>query len=573
MIARLLHSVSIRTRLLIAAGTACAAVLFFVIFALVIGWRMLDEFSESRRNLNLARHAEMEFRWQVQEWKNTLLRGQDPADFAKYAAGFRKRRAAVDENLKALQAALGPQHELNARLLELDAALRQLNDAYERALRNYDSENPASILSTDRAVRGMDRKPSESIEAITLTLQSALEADLQRLTAQSAVMLGSVALGAVLLILAASLPLIRTINLSLQTILAAQRTMASGDLTGTAEGAVSGEFRVIQAELQKTNAHLVALVGALIRAQANASEATTAVEQTMRRVSGATQEQSATLEEVAAAVEELSASARSIFDSAGSQRTGLAAAARMADESSGAIQSLNGVQETLAGRAEDVLEKAMRGNRSLQVSVEQMGAIQSISQQISGITTAINEISERTNLLSLNAAIEAARAGEHGRGFAVVAEEVGRLAQRSNASSDEINALLKQASERIADGNRDIAATQTAFAAIERGMQELAREVQSVRQTGATQATIIDQLNAQIQKLDALANEVADATRDQRDAADEVASEISTASQRVADNLSDIQSLQALVERLSENMQESAALCGRFRLPESTTAT
>ncbi len=63
-------------------------------------------------------------------------------------------------------------------------------------------------------------------------------------------------------------------------------------------------------------------------------------------------------------------------------------------------------------------------------------------KEITEITDLLNAIAEQTNLLALNAAIEAARAGESGKGFAVVAEEIGKLAQQSQNSSNDINKLL-----------------------------------------------------------------------------------------------------------------------------------
>ena len=105
-----------------------------------------------------------------------------------------------------------------------------------------------------------------------------------------------------------------------------------------------------------------------------------------------------------------------------------------------AVHNSYGAGESFsAGYATEVMDKLSEIIIKSSNDVKELGQQ---SQKISDIVRMLNEVSEKTNLLSLNAAIEAAHAGEAGRGFAVVAEEVKNLADESRRFSIDIERFI-----------------------------------------------------------------------------------------------------------------------------------
>ncbi len=248
---------------------------------------------------------------------------------------------------------------------------------------------------------------------------------------------------------------------------------AEGDLTR--EVVVEGDEAVdeLAAGIGRMLKDLSEVIGQVTESATQFNEGSRVIAESSQSLAQGAQSQSASVEQMSASVEELT-------------------------------RSIDGVKERSV-EADKLARKtsglADRGGDAVQRSIEAMDQIKDSAQQISEIIQVISEIASQTNLLALNAAIEAARAGEHGMGFAVVADEVRKLAERSNRAAGEISKLIKESTERVAEGAVLSEETGKALKEIIEGVETTAQEIASIAEAAVQQAAGAQEVSNAIQTI------------------------------------------------------------------------
>ncbi len=365
------------------------------------------------------------FKTQVQEWKDTLLRGKDPAKLDKHWSAFARQEAAVDDAARALLVALpaGDSRTLVERFAaahtQMDAGYRKGFDAFKAA-----DFNPAA---GDAAVAGVDREPSrllaeagKKIAADSAATSVNAAAQAERATVISIVLMlvvGAAGIGV-------GVWFSRRITRPVDDALCVARAIAGGDLTTPVRVIGQDEIAQLLKALAAMQGSLASVVGNVRENSESVATAASQISQGSNDLSARTEEQASALQEAAASMEELGSTVR-----------------QNAENALSANQLALGAS-TVARKGGDVVGEV----------VETMKGINDSSRRIVDIIGVIDGIAFQTNILALNAAVEAARAGEQGRGFAVVASEVRSLAQRSADAARQIKSLISASVERVEHG-------------------------------------------------------------------------------------------------------------------------
>lgn len=464
--------------------------------------KSLNEDADLIELTGVMRESHVAFQRQVQEWKDILLRGNDPALYTKYHDAFEKQYALVRTKLTRVKELEATFHFETKEVEALLADHAELHDKYVDALKSYNPAHSNAGQEVDKLVRGIDRPTSSGFDKLAATISSY---STTRAAHEKQEVIEKADAGHFWILMAAglSLPLLITLALfiargiirNLSSFQGTINLINNGDFAARAQiksqdelGELAKAFNELLdsrvetlANIQKENEQLNESVLGLLRAVAQlarkdltvkvpvSEDVTGAVSDALNLLASETAKVLRDVSNISADVTSASLQVQKQSDNmlltAAEERSEVEHTSQSLSAAAHAMQEIARLAQQCNIAADNAIRTTQMALSSVNNTVSGINSTRDViretekrikrlgerSQEISGVVNLINVISERTHILALNASMHAASAGEAGRGFAVVADEVQRLAENSRQATQQIAALVNNIQVETSD--------------------------------------------------------------------------------------------------------------------------
>jgi len=480
------------------------------------------------------------FKVQVQEWKNTLLRGHDNNNRDKYWGRFKTQQRKIQD----LGNNLIPTIKNNSKRTMVQNfvdAHAIMGSKYQQGFSDFIAADFDSRAG-DAAVKGIDRAPSkllsqaaESFSKERYDFANVVEAHSKQVSTWSTVAVICVTL---LVVVFLWLVLKNTFLNPLSIVMKKITELSKGDFTTKIDTSGGDELGQLSRNLSHMQSEIVEVLTQVKDTSQNLQSASHSINQTASNITqhtGATEQYT---DQVSNAIAEMSDTVQDVAANA----AGAADAAQQAD---------NNAQQGLK-----VMDETINSINALSEEVDRVaGAMNQLEQDtasVGAVLDVIKGIAEQTNLLALNAAIEAARAGEQGRGFAVVADEVRALAQRTQESTAEIQQIIETVQNGAAEAVKAMASSQ----------EQTRNTVALATNAGGS----IQEITGSVSSIRDMNTQIATAAEQQSFAADEIKKNVESMAGLARDAHSSAQESTAVANRLDGASNDLIHLVERFKI-------
>lgn len=245
---------------------------------------------------------------------------------------------------------------------------------------------------------------------------------------------------------------------------AVDETSAAMDQMNASIKGIGENVETLASTAQESSASIIEMSATIEEVADNVENLASSVEQTTSSIS----EMAASVRQVAENVENLSRKAESTVTSVTQMEVSIKEVQGGAEETAKLSEMVAKDADTGAQKVQNTIKGIGHAREDSELAVRVIHELANRAEEIGNILTVIDDITDETNLLALNAAIIAAQAGEHGRGFSVVADEIKDLAERTAQSTQEIAQQIEAVQE---EARQAVEAVSRGYDAVEQGVK------------------------------------------------------------------------------------------------------